>query len=131
MQRAEKRSGWANDDESKGLLMRKLTGCFLAMLALVCTASLPELAGGALPPAIYDLGALRPEINGIMPMSRGYAVNANGQVAGYSDTSDGSVRAFLYSGTPGAEGMMADLGTLDYRSCANGLHGSGPVVGAS
>jgi probable HAF family extracellular repeat protein len=40
-------------------------------------------------------------------------INASGQVAGYSQAPpNGSYHAFLYTGTPGGGGAMADLGTL-------------------
>ena len=41
--------------------------------------------------------------------SRGWGINANGQVAGESDTIDFARHAFLYTGRPGADGHMIDL----------------------
>jgi probable HAF family extracellular repeat protein len=43
-----------------------------------------------------------------------YGVNESGQVAGYAQgaTTVTPTRAFLYNGTPGAGGVMSDLGTL-------------------
>jgi probable HAF family extracellular repeat protein len=65
--------------------------------------------------------------------SEGYAINASGQVAGYSDTTDNSAsHAFLYSGTPGSGGSMADLGTFGGRgTVAAAINASGQVAGYS
>jgi probable HAF family extracellular repeat protein len=55
------------------------------------------------------------------------AVNASGQVAGYSETASGEFHAFLYAG-----GVMSDLGTLGGAySIATGINASGQVVGYS
>jgi probable HAF family extracellular repeat protein len=59
---------------------------------------------------IEDLGVL-----GTGDQSIGFAINNAGQVAGFSTTTPGNAaaaHAFLYTGTPGAGGAMADLGTL-------------------
>jgi probable HAF family extracellular repeat protein len=58
---------------------------------------------------------------------QGRAINASGDIAGYSALATGSYHAFLYSG-----GQMIDLGTLgtDY-SVAYGLNAAGQVVGTS
>lgn len=55
------------------------------------------------------------------------AVNASGQVVGYSETAAGETHAFLFSG-----GAMADLGTLGGAySVATGINVLGQVVGYS
>jgi probable HAF family extracellular repeat protein/YVTN family beta-propeller protein len=55
------------------------------------------------------------------------AVNALGQVVGYSETATGETHAFLFSG-----GTMSDLGTLGGAySVATGINASGQVVGYS
>ena len=57
---------------------------------------------------MYDLGTLGG------PITFAFAINASGEVAGsslYSPTS-GAQHAFLYTGIPGAGGVMQDLGTL-------------------
>ena len=54
--------------------------------------------------AMHDLGALGGRA------SAGRAINASGQVAGYSYTAEpGPNHAFLYTGTPGVDGQMIDL----------------------
>ena len=55
------------------------------------------------------------------------AVNASGQVVGYSETAAGETHAFLFSG-----GAMTDLGTLGGAySIATGINAAGQVVGYS
>ena len=55
------------------------------------------------------------------------AVNALGQVVGYSETATGETHAFLFGG-----GVMTDLGTLGGAySVATGINASGQVVGYS
>jgi probable HAF family extracellular repeat protein len=73
--------------------------------------------------------------------SYGFAINAAGQVAGWSHTTGGeNGRAFLYTGTPGADGQMINLDTwLDAVNPiegakwtlkeANGVTDSGLITG--
>lgn len=74
-----------------------------------------------------DLGVLYPEHN----FSRGKAINAFGQVAGFSGTNPGYFRSFLYN--PGTG--MRDLGIIKAerggtsQSFANALNDQGDVVG--
>ena len=66
--------------------------------------------------------------------SHGLAVNVNGQVAGDSRiTGRATSHAFLYTGTPGSGGAMADLGTLaaGFASYAFGINAAGQVTGYS
>jgi probable HAF family extracellular repeat protein len=72
---------------------------------------------------ILDLGTLGGTL------SRAYAINASGQVAGASTTATGATHAFLW--TPG-QGMQ-DLGTLGGgpSSTARGINDQGQVVGGS
>ncbi len=62
------------------------------------------------------------------------AVNASGQVAGYSQGSTvfTTKHAFRYDGTPGAGGVIRDLGTLGGASSqAFGINDPGQVTGGS
>lgn len=62
------------------------------------------------------------------PRSIATAINAAGQVVGYSDTAEGKVHAFRWSRTTGLE----DLGVIDgATSMAFGLNEGGLVVGSS
>jgi probable HAF family extracellular repeat protein len=79
--------------------------------------------------AMTDLGTLGG------PESEAFAINASGQIAGVSDITGGDVfnaHAFLYSGTPGVDGAMADLGTLGgSHSQAFAINNAGQVAGES
>jgi probable HAF family extracellular repeat protein len=69
---------------------------------------------------ITDLGSLGYS-------SVGQGINASGQVTGYSQGTDFTIHAFLYSG-----GSMADLGNLgDSFSVGTGINASGQVTGYS
>ena len=76
---------------------------------------------------IHNLGLL----DGPYTSSSGYGINAAGQVSGR--VSDGVLingRAFRYDGTPGAGGVMRDLGTLGgSRSSGYGINSAGQVTG--
>src|SRR4051794_35056893 len=68
--------------------------------------------------------------------SRAYAVNDHGDVTGDSDiTVEGPDQAFRYTGTPGAGGTMAKLGTLDAAgrgySAGYGINSAGQIAGES
>jgi probable HAF family extracellular repeat protein len=67
--------------------------------------------------------------------SYGYAINDAGQVTGARSMMIGPSyyeRAFLYSGTPGSDGAMADLGTLGGSdSYGRGINAFGQVAGTS
>ncbi len=79
----------------------------------------------------FDLGTLGG------PTSIGYAISPNGLITGWSLTSPGGVgavgnHAFIYSGTPGVNGKMTDLGTLGGSdSYGVAINASGQVVGNS
>jgi probable HAF family extracellular repeat protein len=63
------------------------------------------------------------------------AINAAGEIAGYSKTADGANHAFLWkpAGEGFARGTLVDLGTLpgDIGSLAQGINAGGQVVGYS
>jgi len=106
--------------------MRKINRCFFVGPLLVCAVAMP-LSAPAATPAIYDLGTLSRD-------SFGVAVNASGQVAGdsYISPNTNTIHAFKYSGTPGVDGLMRDLGTLGGNdSHAYGIGTSGQIVGFS
>lgn len=78
-----------------------------------------------------DLGTLEGP-NGRESLSM--AINAGGQVAGYSTTlQTGPTHAFRYDGTPGSGGIMRDLGSLGGSgfSYGHGINASGQVAGYS
>src|SRR2546427_393861 len=70
---------------------------------------------------VTDLGTLGGDV------SRAFAINALGQVAGTSTSASGAPRAFLW-----ANGVMQDLGTLGGRfSSAHAINDLGQVAGNS
>src|SRR5258705_161925 len=71
---------------------------------------------------IYDLGTLGET------HSYGNGINASGQVVGFSQvTGNVTQHAFLYTGTPGSGGAMADLGP----GAGNAINASGQITGSS
>lgn len=109
--------------------MRSRHGAFAVVMLYVAATLAPDLTSAA-PPAIYNLGTL----DG-MPNSIGMSVNNRGQVAGWSligDPFTGTYRSFLYTGTPGIDGVMHDLGNLGGGSSwAVAVNASGQVAGMS
>src|SRR5688500_12328691 len=66
--------------------------------------------------------------------SRGFGINAAGQVTGGSNAAPGSTsnRGFLYIPAPGGGGTMHDLGTLGGPiTFSFAINASGPVAGSS
>src|SRR5262245_35110076 len=96
------------------------------LLLTSLAVSAPNSAQAVTPPAVYNLGTLGGTF------SIGFAINASGQVAGYSYTASDLLHAFLYSDTPGSGGTMADLGTLGSTiSTGFAINASGQVAGYS
>ena len=106
-----------------------MCGLSFLMLAGGLCALLPLSRARAASVTVYDLGTLGGT------NSQGFGVNNSGQVAGYSainPTNIDLVRAFLYTGTPGVDGHMIDLGTLGGSpSYAYAINNSAQVVGSS
>ena len=104
--------------------MSYATRSMLAAVAVVSAGLFTSSAHGAA--TIYNLGTLGGS------ESSGSAINASGQVTGWSYTTGGVKHAFLYTGTPGSGGAMADLGTLGgTNSVGNAINASGQVAGGS
>jgi probable HAF family extracellular repeat protein len=101
--------------------MNKLLSSLRTMMSVVVLAAIVSsaLAGPAY--TVTDLGTLGGS------ESYGYGINSAGQVTGESTTSDGLVRAFLYS-----NGTMTDLGSLGgAESAGRGINDAGQVTGHS
>jgi probable HAF family extracellular repeat protein len=85
----------------------------------------------AAPGDIHSLGALG---GGTPHYSFGHSINDSGQVAGISSVPTAYLHAFRYSGTPGADGAMSDLGTLGAATATSfgyGINATGQVTGTS
>jgi phospholipase C len=97
-------------------------GFVSVMAAVLATLIFETTTFGQSTYSVIDLGTL-PGGTG----STAVAINNNGQVVGYADTSNAITHAFLYSG-----GKMIDLGTLGGSfSSASGINDNGQVVGTS
>jgi probable HAF family extracellular repeat protein len=77
-------------------------------------------------PTIYPLGIPDGSV-----ASRGYSINSSGQIAVTSFQAFGQGTASRYDGTPGAGGVLRNLGTLPgyQTSFAYGVNSSGQVAG--
>lgn len=92
-----------------------------AVVALAFGGASSNRVYGAATYTVTDLGTL----GGTSSVAN--AINANGQVVGYSTTASGETHAFLYSGS-----KMTDLGTLGGSySTAAAINTSGQVVGSA
>src|SRR6266542_4891090 len=100
---------------------RKVLGIAVCVVGVAGMSSLTQGAPGD----VYNLGTL-----GGTFLSEGHAINAGGQVAGFSYTAGyAQEHGFIYySGTPGG-GDIGDLNTLGGTgSEAYGINGAGQVV---
>src|SRR6266566_782927 len=71
-------------------------------------------------PSIYNLGSLTGG------ESETYGINASGQLVGFSYT-DSSYHAILYTGSPGTDGVMLDLGISTSQAFA--INTTGQITG--
>ena len=113
-------------------MKRPLAPILTLVIALVLSTGTPPASAADLPAyTVADLGTL----GGVVSVPTG--INLSGQVVGYSETADGALHAFLWSG-----GTMQDLGTPSLSgvypgtlgppgSIATGINASGQVVGYS
>jgi probable HAF family extracellular repeat protein len=91
-------------------------------------SSLPSIAKADLFYSIFDLGVAAGG-----DFSRGYSINASGQVAGFSGASGGAFTAFRTTATGKFSDSGADLGTLPGRpiASARSINATGQVTGTS
>jgi probable HAF family extracellular repeat protein len=126
MIRKAMRSGSAQSKRMTTDHFQFLTAIILRVL--VFAVSISPLSPGLFAAAtIYNLGTLGGN------SSQGFVINAAGQIAGYSYTTGGTEpHAFLYTGTPGDGGSMADLGTIAGNlSYGFAINTEGQVAGSS
>ena len=95
------------------------------LLFLTSLALSGPTARAVTPPAIYNLGTFSGDNT-----SYGFAINAYGQVTGYSG-GGAADHAFRYTGTPNSGGSMASLGTFGGDSRGYAINSSGQVAGFS
>jgi len=100
-------------------MLERLSGALASLFLLSSALAAPAHAAGA---ARYHVTMLPPSL---AASSGGYAINSQGQVAGFDEVG----HAALFDG----RGGETDLGTLPggYESVAHGINDSGRVVGAS
>ncbi|HEY9831564.1 MAG TPA: filamentous hemagglutinin N-terminal domain-containing protein, partial [Stenomitos sp.] len=99
--------------------------------ALILRAGLTKLENPPNFPVTVTTGSYSITNLGTLPggsYSIAYSINNSGQVVGYSVNSNGTGRAFLYSG-----GTITDLGSLpeDNTTFANSINNSAQIVGRS
>jgi probable HAF family extracellular repeat protein len=107
----------SGDTEMNRLLWAEFL--FVALLVTTSAAATPPVAAQASSDwQIVDLGTLGGDA------SYAQAINNRGWVAGFSETADGQLHAFLWR-----NGVMDDLGTPGFESSAWDINDKGQVVG--
>jgi probable HAF family extracellular repeat protein len=120
------RRGFSGEEKTMCPLKLRFISAAVVPAVLLLTSLLRAGDAASTAPAIYNLGSFG-------GFSVGMAINASGQVAGYSSMPPNDLeRAFRYDGNPARGGTMRNLLTLGgTRSYGRGINNSGQVAGFS